>query len=159
VDFWSLLLIAFLGAFFGNLFFNPSFHAFIKRKWARIKCRRRPSRIVLEEAFLQYLTEPLIRINAIPTYPDELSAKDIKDMLIKLGTEAKQIKRKEFQGIKNKLIDFSRNSGKFDSNLNPLDVLNVLGRATAINLVYEIRQTISDATKPKKKEKKNRLLF
>jgi hypothetical protein len=154
MGFWPLLLVAFLGTFLAGLILSPPFLAFVKRTWARIKGSPRISIKTLEGAFLQSLIDPLLRINAIPRYPDELKAKDIRDILNKLGEDARRVKSKEYEEIKNKLIKFSESAEKLDANTNPLEALKMLGRDTAINLVQEIRQAVTDVSRPKKKEKK-----
>jgi len=153
---WTLLIITVVGTCFGGLLASllfPSFQAFIKRTWRRIKGRPHFSKKELEGIYLQTLVEPLLRINAIPHFPDALKSESIKDILVKLGEDAKKVKSREYEAIRNKVIEFSKNAEKLDANTNPLDALKMLGRETSINLAEEIRQIADDIGERRRKKK------
>lgn len=119
--------------------------------------KRRPhvsSKKMEELRILESIEKPLLKINSIPSYPDELKAKDIRDILLNIGEKMKKIKSEEFDEIKGELLGYSKKSEYLHVNMNPLDALKMLGRDSAMKLVEKIRKILAEVIKGKKKKKK-----
>lgn len=159
MGFWPLFAISFFGTFLATilalLLFSSPFKAFSKRQWEKVFVPKshKQSRLRLEAVLLESLVPSLLKINSIPRYPDELKARDIRDILLNIANYAGKLESKDFEGIKNKLIEFGGHADRLDVNTNPLAALKMMGRDTAMNLVTEIRETISEGIERRKKKK------
>jgi len=158
MGFWTWVLICSLGSFIGGYLLSPSFKAFCKRVWALIA--KRPTikpKLMAEIKILEDIVPGLLRINSIPRYPDDLKAKEIRDILVDTGEKAQKLETKDFADLRDRLIVFSDHSNEFNVNTNPLTILDkMLGRDTAMKLVEDIRAKKSETIKGKEKKKKQR---
>ena len=155
MNFWTLLLIAFLGTFLAGYALSPSFNALCKRAWARIT--KRPlikPKLMAELRVLEDIVPKLLKINSIPSDPDRLKASDIRDLLIEIGNKARQFEYKDFAELRGRLIAFSDHAPSLNVNMNSLAVLKLLGRETTFKLVEDIRTKVSETIKGKEKKKK-----
>jgi hypothetical protein len=156
----TLLIIAVLGTFLGGLLLSlifPSFQTFLKRISSNVLKRPQIRGKKMDELrILESLEKPLLLINSIPRYPDELKAKDVRDILFDINEKIKMIKSKEFEEIKRKLFDYSNKAENLHVNMNSLDALKMLGRDSGMRLVEEIRKIVAEVVEDKIKDKKKK---
>ena len=156
----TLLIIAVLGTFLGGLLLSlifPSFQTFLKRISSNVLKRPQIRGKKMDELrILESLEKPLLLINSIPRYPDELKAKDVKNILFDINEKIKMIKSKEFEEIKRKLFDYSNKAENLHVNMNSLDALKMLGRDSGMRLVEEIRKIVAEVVEDKIKDKKKK---
>lgn len=152
MGFWMLLLIASLGAFFGNLFFNLSFQNIIKKLWGKTFNLRHPlksKRKRMEIENIKSMALFLALVGPLPYNPGELTTHAIRDFLLDMRSKAEKIKSKELRGIRKRLISFSNIETNIEENMDLMQVQSILGRENAYRLSEEIWQAIKSLERKK----------
>jgi len=122
--------------------------------WLQRRPHIKPKLLAEMKTLEQEIIPRLLKINAIPSNPDGLKAMQIREILEYVGIEARNTDSKEFSELRSRLIVFADHAGSINVNTNPLTILKMLGRDTAMSLVSDIRQEIADTIKGKDKKKK-----
>jgi len=100
---------------------------------------------------LESISVPLLSINQIPQFPD--SYIKTSEWLLEIDTQARKIRTKQFQDIKDKLIAFTQPLNQVDCNTLLHTVLKLFVKdGKAFKLVEEIREIISKTIKEKSKK-------
>jgi hypothetical protein len=102
---------------------------------------------------LESIEKPLLLINQIPRFPD--SYKDTAKWLLEIDTSARKLRKKDFQDIKQRLIDYAAPMNQVGVNTSLNKVMELFIKdEKAFKLVEEIRAMVSKAVKEKKAKKK-----
>ena len=152
----SLILIGAAGAliatiiwfFVGPILEGPrnKFLALIRKKpekKTRDEIRKQKDLKLLEET-----KSPLRFINQLPQYPSNTFREDVRAKLNEIREIADQVKYKEFQEIKQKLIDYSDKVNQLNQNILLNKTIKLLvkdesGNHLAMELIKEIDENIS----------------
>ena len=100
---------------------------------------------------LESIQAPLLSINQIPQFPD--SYNKTSEWLREIDTQARKVRTKKFQDIKDKLLAFTLPMNQVDCNTLLHTVLKLFVKdGKAFKLVEEIREIISKTIKEKSKK-------
>lgn len=100
---------------------------------------------------LESIQSPLLAINQIPRFPD--SYKKTTEWLREIDINARSVRTKEFQDIKDKLIAFAMPMNRIGVTTSLNEILNLFVKdEKAFKLVEEIRKILSKTVKEKKKK-------
>lgn len=96
---------------------------------------------------LEEIKSPLRFINQLPRYPSNTFREDIRAKLNKIRENVDKIKTKEFQDIKQKVIDYSDKVNQINTNIQLNETIKLLvkdenGVYLAQSLIDEIDEII-----------------
>jgi len=102
-----------------------------------------------DREILQSLEQPLKEFNQMNRFPDSYRAPKCLELASYIEKEAEKIQQSEFQGIKNKLLEYARRKERIDQNTLLKDLMDTFQRPIESNKFepLKLREEIEEILK------------